>query len=75
MEAADPRLAASTFALFMAVTNLSVVGDALFVRGVTASGGYHLPLLAAAGVALVTLPLAWPLSRPAPVPESPGARA
>jgi PAT family beta-lactamase induction signal transducer AmpG len=66
MEGADPRLAASTFALFMAVTNLSVVGDALFARGVTLTGGYRLPLLAAAGLALATLPLAWPLSRPAP---------
>jgi MFS transporter, PAT family, beta-lactamase induction signal transducer AmpG len=74
MEAADPRLAASTFALFMAVTNLSVVGDALFARGVAASGGYHIPFMVAAGVALATLPLAWPLSRPAPSPTAPEAR-
>ena len=66
MEAADPRLAASTFALFMAVTNLSVAGDALFAHGVVASGGYRTPFLLAALVALATLPLARPLSRPAP---------
>jgi PAT family beta-lactamase induction signal transducer AmpG len=39
MEASDPRLAASTFALFMAITNLSSVGDALFAELVAASGG------------------------------------
>jgi PAT family beta-lactamase induction signal transducer AmpG len=32
MEASDPRMAASTFALFMAVSNLSVAGDALFAE-------------------------------------------
>ena len=69
MEGADPRLAASTFALFMAVTNLSVVGDALFARGVTTSGGYTFPLLAAAGVALVCLPLAWPLAQASPTSD------
>ncbi|MFO0953055.1 MAG: MFS transporter [Isosphaeraceae bacterium] len=66
MEASDRRLAASTFALFMAVTNLSVVGDALFSRGVAASGGFHMPLLAAALIVLVALPLAVPLGRPGP---------
>lgn len=66
MEAADPRLAASTFALFMAVTNSSVIGDAFFARAVVASGGYPVPLLAAALVALAALPLVGRLSRPAP---------
>jgi PAT family beta-lactamase induction signal transducer AmpG len=69
MEAADPRLAASTFALFMAVTNLSVVGDAVFSRGVTAFGGYEVPFLIAAVVTLGALPLVRPLSRPAPRSE------
>ena len=32
MEASDPRMAASTYALFMAVTNLSVAGGSLFAR-------------------------------------------
>ncbi|MDR3638044.1 MAG: MFS transporter [Isosphaeraceae bacterium] len=64
MEAADPRMAASTFALFMAVTNLSVVGDALFARGVTGFAQYRLPFLAAAVVVLVAWPFTWPLSRP-----------
>ena len=32
MEASDPRMAASTYALFMAVTNISVVGGSLFAR-------------------------------------------
>ncbi len=34
MDAADPRMAASTFAVFMAVSNLSVLGDSLFVEAV-----------------------------------------
>jgi hypothetical protein len=76
MEAADPRLAASTFALFMAVTNSSVIGDAFFARGVVVSGGYAVPLLAAAVVALAALPLVGRLSRPASsdgaVTEEPG---
>lgn len=64
MEAADPRMAASTFALFMAVTNLSVVGDALFARGVTAFASYRLPFLGAAFVALCTWPFTRLLRRP-----------
>ena len=65
MEAADPRMAASTFALFMAVTNLSVVGDALFARAETISGGYRVPLAGAALAALTALPLTRSLQRPA----------
>jgi PAT family beta-lactamase induction signal transducer AmpG len=75
MEAADPRMAASTFALFMAVTNSSVVGDALFARAVTAFGGFRPPLVAASLVALAALPLTWPLQRPAMPTESDDARA
>jgi PAT family beta-lactamase induction signal transducer AmpG len=66
MEASDPRLAASTFALFMAVTNSSVVGDALFARGVVLTGGYRVPILAAAAVALAASLFIGPLSRPSP---------
>jgi PAT family beta-lactamase induction signal transducer AmpG len=64
MEAADPRMAASTFALFMAVTNLSVVGDALFARSVVRFAQYRLPFLGAALVVLGAWPFTWPLSRP-----------
>lgn len=67
MEGADPRLAASTFALFMAVTNLSVVGDALFSAGVAASGGFHVPFFTAAIATLFALPLAIKLARSARV--------
>ena len=69
MEAADPRMAASTFALFMAVTNLSVVGDALFARGIAGFGAYRLPFLAASLVVVCAWPLTWPLSRPPKVRE------
>lgn len=74
MEAADPRMAASTFALFMAVTNTSVVGDALFSRGVTVTGGYRAPFLATALVALAALPLTLPLRHPVARPEGDHAR-
>lgn len=69
MEAADPRLAASTFALFMAATNLSVLGDALFSRGVVATGGYNLPFVVAGAVTLATLPLMIPLGKLAKGPS------
>jgi PAT family beta-lactamase induction signal transducer AmpG len=69
MELSDPRMAASTFALFMAVTNTSVVGDALFARGVTVSGGYRVPLVGAAVLAFATIFLTGPLTRPASRPE------
>ena len=75
MEAADPRLAASTFALFMAVTNLSVVGDALFARGVDGDRGVPASLLLAAAAvgALASLP-AWPGRSRGPRPLPPSAR-
>ena len=41
MEASDPRMAASTYALFMAVTNVSVVGGSLFARVNAALGGHY----------------------------------
>lgn len=58
MEAADPRMAASTFAIFMAVSNLSVAGDALFLEAVGWLGrGYRPVFLLAAGLALGLLGL------------------
>jgi PAT family beta-lactamase induction signal transducer AmpG len=53
MEASDPRMAASTYALFMAVTNISVVGGSLFARADALLGGRHRPAFVAAS--LVTL--------------------
>jgi PAT family beta-lactamase induction signal transducer AmpG len=41
MEASDPRMAASTCALFMSVTNLSVLGGGLFATVVAALGGRY----------------------------------
>jgi MFS family permease len=55
MEAADPRMAASTYALFMAVTNVSVVGGSIFARADAALGGHYGPVFIIAG--LITLPL------------------
>lgn len=72
MDAADPRLAASTFALFMAVTNLSVLGTGLFTEAVSAFGGRFAPAFGLAAVlALATWPLTIPLGRRAPRSESP----
>lgn len=57
MEAADPRMAASTFAIFMAVSNLSVAGDAVFLEAVEWLGRGYRPvfLLAAALVPVLLL--------------------
>ena len=49
MDAADPRMAASTFAIFMAVSNLSVLGDALFLEAVHYSNHAYRTVLAISG--------------------------
>jgi MFS transporter, PAT family, beta-lactamase induction signal transducer AmpG len=56
MEASDPRMAASTFALFMAISNLCAMGDLFFVKSLTAvAGNYRLVLSAAGGLAAALL--------------------
>lgn len=65
MEASDPRMAASIYALFMAVSNVSAAGGGLFGSAVVAFGaGYEPVFLASAGIALAALALVRPLSRP-----------
>jgi MFS transporter, PAT family, beta-lactamase induction signal transducer AmpG len=67
MEASDPRLAASTYALFMAVSNVSVTGGGLFSTAVRAAGGRYRPVfLGAALLAAAALALTPPLWRPPP---------
>ena len=66
MGAADRRLSASTFAVFMAVTNLNILGGSLFGRALREVGSFE-PLFAVAG--LMTLPallILGPLGRIAP---------
>ena len=55
MEASDPRMAASTFALFMAVSNLSVAGDALFAEALASAHRNYRPVLAGSGLLAVLL--------------------
>jgi PAT family beta-lactamase induction signal transducer AmpG len=55
MEAADPRMAASTYALFMAVTNVSMVGGSIFTRAATALGDHDRPAFVVAGLAVLPL--------------------
>jgi MFS transporter, PAT family, beta-lactamase induction signal transducer AmpG len=70
MEASDPGMAASTYALFMAVTNVSVAGGALFDEVKTAIGDrYPSAFLASAAATLVALLCVPALGRPAPEPE------
>jgi PAT family beta-lactamase induction signal transducer AmpG len=69
MEASDPRMAASTYALFMAVTNVSVAGGSLFSRLAASLGAYGEPayraaFLLTAGFVLLAWPSIGPLSRP-----------
>jgi PAT family beta-lactamase induction signal transducer AmpG len=69
MEASDPRMAASTYALFMAVTNVSVLGGSLFARLQESLGGYPPAFVASAALTLGALVLVPTLARPAPQPE------
>jgi MFS transporter, PAT family, beta-lactamase induction signal transducer AmpG len=55
MEASDPRMAASTFALFMAVSNLSVAGDSLFAEALALAQMNYRPVLGCAGALAVGL--------------------
>lgn len=66
MQGSDPRLAASTFALIMAVSNLSVVGNALFAWLATALNSFPLAYLLAAVSLVPLLAFAVPLGRPGP---------
>lgn len=76
MEASDPRLAASTYALFMAVSNLSVTGGLFFGLLTSAFGGRYPPaFLAAALLTLPALAMIWPLARPPVDPTTEPAHA
>jgi PAT family beta-lactamase induction signal transducer AmpG len=72
MEASDPRMAASTYALFMAVSNVSVLGGSMFSRleGALSHGGASgaRPAFLLAGALVL---LAWPTIRPLSRPPSP----
>jgi MFS transporter, PAT family, beta-lactamase induction signal transducer AmpG len=53
MEASDPRMAASTCALFMSVSNLSVLGGGMFAGLVSHFGGRYSPAFAAFAIAML----------------------
>jgi PAT family beta-lactamase induction signal transducer AmpG len=64
MEASDPRMAASTYALFMAVSNVSVAGGGLFAQANRMlGGGYTTTFLLSGLLALTAWPLIPPLAR------------
>ncbi len=64
MDAADPRMAASTFAIFMAASNLSVAGNWLFLEAAVGLGlGYRMVFLLCAALASGLLVLVPALSR------------
>ncbi|MDX2035355.1 MAG: MFS transporter [Isosphaeraceae bacterium] len=65
MEAANPLMAASTFAIFMAASNVSIVGDFLFLEVVHLFGGRFAPAFAiCAALVLGLVGFVRPLSRP-----------
>ncbi len=66
MEASDPRMAASTYALFMAVSNIGAAGGGIFSSSVAMVGRFEPVFLASAMVLSFALPLIRPLSRSAP---------
>ncbi len=55
MEASDPRMAASTFAVFMAISNVSVLGDAIFLEVVHLMHGQYRPVLLGSAVLAIGL--------------------
>ncbi len=66
MEASDPRMAASTYALLMAATNVSVAGGSVFTRlNAALGGGFRPGLIASGGLLLMTLVFVSGLGRPA----------
>jgi MFS family permease len=70
MEASDPRMAASTYALFMAVTNLSVLGGSVVALGVEQFGTYWPAFVLSGAVALLNLLFVPALARPLNRPET-----
>jgi len=65
MEASDPRMAASTYALFMAASNVSIISGALFSRAVAELHGRYRPVLVLFSLlAIAAVPLADALGRP-----------
>jgi PAT family beta-lactamase induction signal transducer AmpG len=74
MEASDPRMAASTYALFMAVSNLGAAGGGIFSTSRQAAGSFEPVFLVAAAALLLALPLVRPLAKAAP-PEKKSTHA
>jgi PAT family beta-lactamase induction signal transducer AmpG len=73
MEASDPRMAASTYALFMAVTNVSVAGGSMFSRLAASLGPAGMPAYRPAFlITAVFVLLAWPAIGPLSRPPRPG---
>jgi MFS family permease len=66
MQGSDPRLAASTFAIIMAVSNLSVAGNAAFAYLATALGSFRQAYLITAAAIVPLLLFVIPLGRPGP---------
>jgi PAT family beta-lactamase induction signal transducer AmpG len=76
MEASDPRMAASTYALFMAVSNISVAGGSLFAHlesalATVGDHGYRMAFLVTGGFAMLAWPLIGPLVLPPRLEHSP----
>lgn len=73
MEASDPRMAASTYALFMAASNVSTAGGGVFSSAVAGFGGRFAPVfLVFALGALAASPLLRRLGRGSLAPHFPG---
>ncbi len=73
MENSDPRMAASTFALLNAVTNLSIIGNYLFAQAVVlAHDRYPAVYLGASAVSTVLVVFAPLLSKKPPTRVEPG---
>jgi PAT family beta-lactamase induction signal transducer AmpG len=69
MEASDPRMAASTFALFMAISNLAAAGDTLFVHALAAAQRNYRLVMALTGALALGLLVFLPFLSREPKPN------
>jgi MFS transporter, PAT family, beta-lactamase induction signal transducer AmpG len=71
MDASDPRMAASTCALFMSVTNLSVLGGGVFASLVMTFGGHYTPAFLSSGAGMLLALVMVPALSRRPAAEKP----
>lgn len=70
MDASHPKMAASTYALIMAVSNISLLGGYLFAVGVAVTGSYATVFLISGAIMLIAVVTVSALGKPFPAHEA-----